>query len=275
MEITWIEDFLALSELGNFTAAARRRATTQSAFSRRIQQLEDWLGAPLFVRTSRPTALTQAGIDFAARAAQLRDDMIDARRAVTARRSHYEQAARIYTTNTLAATVLPGWLEDAGLGRYSIVVASVAGCLEALRQHRGDHALLPWFDTDLPVDLDAKRIARDQLSLMATQDCAAGIKLARGKLTGPLLAYTPGTLSGSRISELLESRSIRTDVPVCESASAEALLALAQAGLGAAWLPGVLARNARNLVPLLPSLDIGYGIVHMRQMADIPLAAAR
>jgi DNA-binding transcriptional LysR family regulator len=61
MELTWIDDFLALEHTRNFTRAADMRHTTQSAYSRRIARLEEWLGARLFDRDARPVALTPEG----------------------------------------------------------------------------------------------------------------------------------------------------------------------------------------------------------------------
>ena len=54
MELQWIDDFLALCATRNFTRAAEARCTTQSAYSRRVQRLEEWLGAALFDRNLRP-----------------------------------------------------------------------------------------------------------------------------------------------------------------------------------------------------------------------------
>ena len=68
MELQWIDDFLALCATRNFTRAAEARCTTQSAYSRRVQRLEEWLGAALFDRDSRPVALTPAGEAFLPRA---------------------------------------------------------------------------------------------------------------------------------------------------------------------------------------------------------------
>ena len=42
MELQWIDDFLALCQTRNFTRAAEARCTTQSAYSRRVQRLEEW-----------------------------------------------------------------------------------------------------------------------------------------------------------------------------------------------------------------------------------------
>ena len=50
MDIEWLEDFLVLSDLSSFTRAAQTRNVTQSAFSRRIRSLEDWIGIPLVDR---------------------------------------------------------------------------------------------------------------------------------------------------------------------------------------------------------------------------------
>ena len=61
MELYWLLDFLALVRTGSFSRAATERHVTQSAFSRRIQALEDWVGAPLFDRGTRPVDLTGAG----------------------------------------------------------------------------------------------------------------------------------------------------------------------------------------------------------------------
>lgn len=61
MEFKWLDDFMSLRDLGNFSAAAQARHVTQSAFSRRIQALEVWVGVILFDRTSYPIELTEHG----------------------------------------------------------------------------------------------------------------------------------------------------------------------------------------------------------------------
>lgn len=53
--------FLAASEHLNFRVAAKRVALSPPAFSDRIKQLEEELGAALFVRTTRSVKLTAAG----------------------------------------------------------------------------------------------------------------------------------------------------------------------------------------------------------------------
>jgi Bacterial regulatory helix-turn-helix protein, lysR family len=44
MNLSWLDDFLTLAAIGNFSRAADERHMTQPAFSRRIMALEEWRG---------------------------------------------------------------------------------------------------------------------------------------------------------------------------------------------------------------------------------------
>ncbi|MGH9944410.1 MAG: LysR family transcriptional regulator, partial [Pyrinomonadaceae bacterium] len=61
MEIRQLRALAAIAETGTFTAAAERVHVTQAAISMQIRQLEEDVGAPLFVRTPRRCVLTHAG----------------------------------------------------------------------------------------------------------------------------------------------------------------------------------------------------------------------
>jgi DNA-binding transcriptional LysR family regulator len=61
MNIVDLESFIAVVDSGSIVAAAARLHITQSAITRRIQNLEDVLGVPLFDRQTRPLQLTKEG----------------------------------------------------------------------------------------------------------------------------------------------------------------------------------------------------------------------
>jgi DNA-binding transcriptional LysR family regulator len=61
MEIRQLRAFVAIAESGTFTAGALRVHVTQAAISMQIRQLENELGAKLFIRAPRRVILTEAG----------------------------------------------------------------------------------------------------------------------------------------------------------------------------------------------------------------------
>jgi DNA-binding transcriptional LysR family regulator len=58
---TGLSEFLAVADQGSFRAAAAQLRVTPAAVSQAIKALETRLGAPLFLRTTRSVALTEAG----------------------------------------------------------------------------------------------------------------------------------------------------------------------------------------------------------------------
>lgn len=59
--LTAIRAFEAAARLGSFTQAATELGLTQAAISYQVKQLEDRVGAPLFLRQARKVVLSEAG----------------------------------------------------------------------------------------------------------------------------------------------------------------------------------------------------------------------
>jgi DNA-binding transcriptional LysR family regulator len=61
---TGLTEFLAVAELGSFRAAAARLRVTPAAVSQAVKALETRVGTPLFLRTTRSVAVTEAGTNL-------------------------------------------------------------------------------------------------------------------------------------------------------------------------------------------------------------------
>jgi DNA-binding transcriptional LysR family regulator len=59
-----IESFVRVAESGSFAEAARQIRVSRSVITARIQQLEAFVGAPLFLRNTRSVRLTELGQTF-------------------------------------------------------------------------------------------------------------------------------------------------------------------------------------------------------------------
>ncbi len=74
-----IELFFAVVETGSFSGAGRRMGHAPSSVTRRIDDLEYWMGANLLYRSKRRLTLTEAGRTFHRRATQILLDLEEAR----------------------------------------------------------------------------------------------------------------------------------------------------------------------------------------------------
>jgi len=147
LETKWLHDFVSLAATGNFSRSAEDRNVTQSAFSRRIQSLEQWLGTELVDRKTHPVTLTDAGIRFLKpaknmirQAERMKDDFRE--------RTGTEHDSLTFTSSTnLAIAYLPQWLTQIKkeLGPFDVKVQTdVSGIhdhFEALRNRQSDFLL--------------------------------------------------------------------------------------------------------------------------------------
>jgi len=71
LEIEDLRTFVEIADAGGINSAARRLGLAKSIVSRRLLRLEEEMGAELLARTTRGVVLTEAGISFRDRAAEI------------------------------------------------------------------------------------------------------------------------------------------------------------------------------------------------------------
>lgn len=110
MEFRHLRYFLAVAEELHFARAARKLHIEQSPLSRSIKELEEELGAQLFVRTSRSTRLTLAGKLLLENVPRVMMAMKQARESVKAGANGFHGQLRIALSDGVTPSRLPSLL---------------------------------------------------------------------------------------------------------------------------------------------------------------------
>ncbi|MEH6446764.1 MAG: LysR family transcriptional regulator, partial [Oceanospirillaceae bacterium] len=138
-----LEDFVCLANLQNFTAAALERHITQSALSRRIKALEQWLGTQLVNRDTTTFDLTPQGALFVTDAEAILRRLYNAREAARALGSNHESEINVAAQNSIAQTLFLSWVKriEKNLGSVYVRLISekVTDCIDLLNQGHVDY----------------------------------------------------------------------------------------------------------------------------------------
>lgn len=110
MEFRHLRYFLAVAEELHFARAAERLHIEQSPLSRAIRELEEELGAQLFVRTSRSTRLTLAGKLLMENAPRVLLALDQARESVKAAANGFHGRLRVALSDGISPSRLPALL---------------------------------------------------------------------------------------------------------------------------------------------------------------------
>lgn len=256
MDIRWLQDFLAVAETGNFTRAAQIRHISQAAFSRRIQMLETWLGAALIDRATFPTRLTADGESFRDRAAEIVQQVTDARRSISSAEIGRRPQVRIALPHALATGRLPQWWSAwRKVGRLNAICAAVPGnvhdTVTALVTGSVD-VLICFHTAQQPIHLAPDQYERVVIDKEGFRPyIATTAKHLRRSFPGtrgspiPLLMYSPGAYLARTVEMLIDCTPGRLFGRVAfESDMAAVLRNMAVGGHGVAWLPDCVAAEA-------------------------------
>lgn len=256
MELKWLEDFVTLADTSSFSRSAELRNVTQPAFSRRIKQLEVWLGAPLINRGTMPAELTPAGRNFLPLARDTIRTLYAAQEAL--RPTSEAGMARFAALHTLTVTFVPEWLQllEKEMPDIRISLIPDRGGIEAnlatLVDGEADF-FLTYAHPRVPFLLDRERfdylpVGRDRLIPVAAPQVkmqrehwvpGAGL-LDRAVSEGgpvPYLSYGFSSFFGVALGRLFAERPQFLRRQVHENAISAGLKTVALTGAGLCWLP--------------------------------------
>lgn len=287
MRLEWLEDILAIAETGSLGGAAERRRLTQSAFSRRVQQIEDYVGVALFDRRHKPIRLLPTTLAQTEQILQLssglRQLLVDLRRGERLTSNKVVIACQ----HSLTTMRLPMILQQLPALRDSIYVrlrsANLDECTGLLLSRQADVAIvyqLPDETHDFNDDfLEVITIGTDRLIPVFNAALPDITAQTTARQDVPYIAYPADVFFGKvlerKILPFVDAR--LHHMPKVETALTLAAVEMAAAGIGVAWVPESLALgriHSGQLVSLaadLPTCDLN--VTAMRLQGNPGVAA--
>lgn len=280
MRLEWLDDILAIAQTGSFGGAAERRNLTQSAFSRRIQQIEEHIGVELFDRSRKPVKLRptteaqRAQIEHLA--AALRLLVADLRRGERIAANRIVIASQHSITTSLVPGIIQG-IKDTGEKIYvRLRSGNLDECFGLLLSRQADLAIVyhaPGFGDEFASEfLETQEIEPDRLIPVLRHDLAQELMAHAGEAEIPIVAYPPdvffGRIMAAKILPAFHPQAI--PLPKAETALTIAALEMAAAGVAIAWVPESLARSdiqqtrVGDLSLILPSCELTSRAVRLR-----------
>jgi DNA-binding transcriptional LysR family regulator len=272
MRLEWLEDIVAVAETGSFSEAAERRRLTQSAFSRRIAGIEDYLGVELFDRTRKPVQLRPTTEDQRERILQL---VIDLRQlADNLRRGDRRMSNRIVIasqhalTTSLTPSILKG-IQTRGENTYvRLRSENLDECFALLLSRQADIALVYRIPgEDQPIKgtyIETITICADTLIPVFARSAlpVLNVRFVSGEV--PFVAYPREVFLGQTMERLVlpKLRNIARPIASTETALTLAALEMAAVAVAVAWVPASLAQarirsgELVNLSTTLPSCPL-------------------
>lgn len=269
---------LAVADAGSITEAAAELHVSQSALSRRLQQLEADLGAELLVRSRHGVELTELGRQTVEEGQRIVARYDAVRQNIVAQQNLERGLVRVGGGATVTSFLLPATIaafqaDHPGIRFY----VKEAGSREIATLVRGGELDLGLVTLPLPAgDLRLEPISRDEIVLVATDQhpLATGRALTIDQLDGqPFVAFEQGSAIRHLIDRALAAAGVQLDV-VMELRSIPTILKMVAT-------TGSLAFVSRVSVPSEPRLRIlpVRGLSLTRQLglaarSDVPLSPA-
>ncbi len=279
MRLEWLNDILAVAETGSLSEAAERRNLTQSAFSRRVRAIEDYVGTPLFDRGRKPLQMqptTARQRDQIAKLAEEIQQLVsDLRMGSEASQNRVVFASQHALTTSLTPDLLH-WLSGQVPDVYvRLRSANQDECFGLLLSRQADLAFVyrPEGDEHLiEADfIETLTLGQDRLIPVYARHASDALneQFQSGQL--PVIAYPRDVFLGHILEKsiLPPLRQIVRPIPKVETALTLAATELAMVGIGVAWVPSSLAyRKIRDdqLVDLsntLPSINMDVTAVRV------------
>lgn len=279
MDLVLAESLVAVADTGAITAAAQRIHISQSALSRRLQQLESDLGAKLLVRGRHGAELTEAG-RLAVGECRVMLARYDAMRRDIAEHLGLHQGTVVLgggatVTSSLLPPTIAAFRAEHPAIRFLVKEASSHQVVDDVAQARIQVGIVT-----LPVvhdDLELTTLLDDEIVVVARRDDPLRPRAGPAELQGRrVIAFEPGSAIRRIVDASLTAAGVSVEVTM-ELRSVPSMLRMVAATGDLAFVSGLSLRNETELrtVPVRGlSITRSLGLATRRGIPLPPAAQA-
>lgn len=242
-----LEAFLALAKTLHFGKTASKLNMSPSALTRLISRLEEELGVSLFDRNNRQIYLTDQGKIFEKFAQESLSKRADLKVSLSGNGERIEGVLPLYASVTACYTVLPDFIKrltekNPGI-QLSVETGDPAAAISAVKENRALLAIGAIPETGL-ASMETVSVVKTPLVYAASKN-GPYTKLEGSPqdiLSSVPLVLPKAGLARSRFDKWIKSRNVKPII-AAETEGNEAILAIAQLGLGIGLVPQIVLEN--------------------------------
>lgn len=243
LEIRWIEDLIAIEQTGSLSRAASLRCVSQSAFSRRVQQLEQQLGFLILERHAKDLKFTEAGLVLLNSAKTMAKQLNDTIALLNNMQKENNLSIRFAVAHSLTSQFFSHFLQffPSNISHFKIQMqaTNVFEGMQRLKQGQCDF-MLCYADHSLLQTVSQGIFQSIQLG--TTDIVPVCLSDAQGKsqfdihAPFPLISYSPNAYLQQLVAKILDQHQLQAQLQY-ETDNANNIKDLVMQGRGIAWLP--------------------------------------
>ena len=249
LEIRWIEDLLALEQSRSISKAAEIRFVSQSAFTRRLQQIEHSLGFQVVERNFRDIQFTEAGQILLSTAKEIAQQLNETITLLHNMEKENKHSIKFAVAHSLASSfftnfiqLFPSHLENFKL---KIIATNVNEGINLLKEGACDF-MICYADRGLISSVNARilshlKIGQTDIIPVTALNHEQHIKFDIHQYF-PLITYSSKAYLRVLVNQLLSKQNLKYRV-LYETDNANNVKDLVLQGLGIAWLPALTIQH--------------------------------
>ncbi|MCC8378235.1 LysR family transcriptional regulator [Xenorhabdus sp. PB30.3] len=170
IKLNQLRAFVEISRYGSIRAASRTLSLSQPALTKSIRELEDSLGAKLFIRSNQGIHLTECGQSFLSRASLILEELRIAQEDIQQRIGLLGGVINIGVAGCIVRTIMPQIITQFHRNyptvKLRIVEGQLLAMLPQLRQGELDFSVNTYYPENTDADLSFERLMEKEYKVI-------------------------------------------------------------------------------------------------------------